>query len=582
LDSVLSVSDLCLSIRQNPDNLIVNRVSFEINPGETLAIVGESGSGKTLTALSIMGLLPSDARMAGGEICLKKKNGNAIRIDQLGQIELRALRGHDMSMIFQEPGTSLNPLMRCGDQIAETIMLHQNCAKPAAYERTLSLLKEVQISDPERVYDAYPHQLSGGQKQRIMIAMAVSSEPAIILADEPTSALDASVQKGILELLKSVQQKYKIGILFISHDLDLVRGFADHVLVMVRGQIVENKPVDELFSHPAHPYTQGLLSCKPGAGVRLRQLPTVADFLLTNSSQLNSLVFKEENIIKPEARKERLDRILGGLPHVSVQNLSVYFNGKNQGLFRNKQLLKAVDRVSFEVFKGETLGVVGESGSGKTSLSRSLLRLIEPESGRIRIGNLDLTSLSKKALRTGRKRFQLVFQDPYASLNPLKSIGSALMEPLEIQGIGKNYSDRKNKVIRFLEMVGLQEDHFGRLPHAFSGGQRQRICIARALIVEPEFLILDEPVSSLDVSVQAQVINLLTRLKEKMGFTCIFISHDLNLVRYVSDRIMVMKEGKIVEIAEADHLFINPQSEYTRSLIDSLPGRNKPNFKHGH
>jgi len=567
VEPVLSVNNLSISFGKAPATRVVQDVGFELFPGETLALVGESGSGKTLTALSIMGLLPKAATICTGNILLRGKGGDTIPVLTSSAKQLQAIRGKQVAMIFQEAGNALNPVMTCGRQITETILCHQKCGKSTARKKTISLLKEVQLQDPERIYHAYPHELSGGQKQRVMIAMALSCNPSVILADEPTSALDVTVQKGIIELLRELQQKHRISILFISHDLELVKGFANRVLVMYQGRVVEQKAVDELFTKAEHPYTKGLIQCRPPHGLRLRQLPTVADFL--NPEQVVADFFHPDNIISDSERKTHITQMMAGKPFAGVKNLVVRFSGSGWRLSRK---ITAVDDVSFDVYPGEMLGVVGESGSGKTSLSRAFLRLIEPEKGSIFIGNREITSLNGRQLRANRKFAQIVFQDPYAALNPLKTIGQTLMEPLVIHESKLSNAERKARAIHYLQLVGLRPDYFDRYPHALSGGQRQRIAIARALILAPEFLILDEPVSSLDVSVQAQIINLLTTLRAQMGFTSIFISHDLNLVRSIAGRIIVMKEGRIVEIAEADTLFSKPSSDYTKQLIQALPG----------
>jgi len=534
LEPVLSVRNLTIALNQRSDKTLVKGLCFEIKRGETIALVGESGSGKTLTALGILRLLPPEMIIKEGEITLQNKQGSPCVLTNCSTSELHTIRGSEIAMIFQDPGVSLNPVLKCGHQVSETILTHEQCTRHQAKTKTLEIFREVQL-DPIRTFNAYPHELSGGQRQRVMIAMAISGNPTLILADEPTSALDAPVQKGVLTLLKKVQEKYRIAILLISHDLDLVKNFADRVMVMHQGRIIEDKAVGELFESPGQAYTKALLTTRP-------ERAAGAGFPYTSAETF-----------------------------VNVRNLSVRFEASEFNFFRKNRHINAVDSVSFDVYKGETLGLVGESGSGKTSLGRALLRLIEPREGLIKIGHLEVNALEPKKLRQNRNLFQMVFQDPYASLNPFKTIGEALTEPLTIFQSNLNEKERKQKAIHFLELTGLHADHYKRLPNTFSGGQRQRICIARALILEPEFLVLDEPVSSLDVAIQAQILQLLNKLKETLRFTSLFISHDLDLIRCISDRIMVMKNGKIEEIAETETLFQNPKAEYTKILLDSLP-----------
>lgn len=545
----------------------VQDVSFHLQKGETLGIVGESGSGKSVTALAIMQLLPKkNALIPLGEVVFDGTNLNG-----LAEERMREYRGKRIAMIFQEPMTSLNPVMRCGKQVAEAILTHSSVDKEEAKQKTLSLFRKVLLPNPEAAYQAYPHELSGGQKQRVMIAMAIANKPDLLIADEPTTALDVTVQKEILLLLKSLQQETGMAMIFISHDLGVIDEIADKVVVMHRGIIVEQGTVDEILNHPQHPYTRGLLACRPPVGRRLKRLPVVREFLDNQwpggmDEMLSRLSLPDDD------RKQRHQTLYQGDVLLRVENLKVSFTA-TKSLFRaRRHTVKAVDDVSFELFSGETLGLVGESGCGKTTLGRTLLRLIAPESGKIGYEGKQITNLSHKELRQFRQRVQMVFQDPYSSLNPRMAIGEAILEPMTVHGLYGHATRRRDKVMELLERVGLEAAHYRRYPHEFSGGQRQRVCIARALAVNPGLVICDEPVSALDVSVQAQVLNLLNELKKDNGFTMIFISHDLSVVRYMSDRVMVMNKGKIEECGEADALFSNPQSDYTKKLVQSIPG----------
>jgi len=526
-----------------------------------MGLVGESGSGKSLTALSIMGLLPKQVTITGGEILFKDNNLLLLR-----RKAMRKIRGQKISMIFQEPLTALNPVMQCGKQVMEAILQHQQIPKKKARKQALLLLEKVQIPHTEKIFSSYPHQISGGQKQRVMIAMALANHPDILIADEPSTALDVTVQKEILILLKKLQQETGMSLLFISHDLNVVSGIADEVMVMYKGEIVERGDRRKIFGHPKHPYTRALLACHPPLDKRLKKLATLDDFLNTNKK--SSFQQEEETI---ENRKKRLGALYQQPPLIETEELTKSY--PLQKSWRGKTLseLKAVNEVSFKVFPGETMGLVGESGCGKTTLGRSLLQLIEPDSGRIYFEENELLSLSRKALRPFRKKMGIVFQDPYSSLNPRISIGKAIMEPMQVHRIYKSNTEQKQKTIELMEKTGLKAAHFHRYPHEFSGGQRQRIVIARALALQPRFIICDEAVSSLDISVQATVLNLLNRLKAEFGFTYIFISHDLSVVRFMSDRIMVMKEGEIIEAGDADEIYFHPQQPYTQKLIAAIP-----------
>lgn len=538
---------------------LVNNISFSLKKGKTLGIVGETGSGKSLTALSIIGLLPKQLEISKGEIILNNKN-----ITSLSSKEQQKIRGQQISMIFQEPMTALNPVMRCGKQVAEIIGKHQKLSKTQVKEEVLTLFKKVQLPRPEKIYSSYPHEISGGQKQRIVIAMAIANKPDLLIADEPTTALDVTVQKEIMKLLKGLQQEYGMAMLFITHDLAVVSEIAENVIVLYKGQIVESNSVKEIFQNPKHSYTKGLLSCRPPQDVRLKKLPTLDDFLNSGKSF-------EPEIIEPEKRIKQHKTLYEKKPLLKVEGLEKEYVISKTLLGKTKDVLQAVNNVSFEIYPGETLGLVGESGCGKTTLSRTLLRLIDPDKGHIYFQEKDLASLRKQQMKIYRKELGIVFQDPYSSLNPRLSIGEAIMEPMLVHKLYITKKECRKKAMELLQKTGLEEEHFYRYPHEFSGGQRQRIVIARALALLPKFIICDESVSALDVSVQAVVLNLLNQLKMEFGFTYIFISHDLSVVRFMSDRIMVMKEGTIVEVGDADEVYNNPQKEYTRQLIAAIP-----------
>lgn len=553
--SLLSVNNLHTYFKTESGELeAVKGISYELAAGRTLGIVGESGSGKSVSSLSIMGLLAANGRFTADSILLQLRD-QTHHLDQMAESEMRNLRGNQMAMIFQEPMSSLNPVLSCGYQVTEALRLHLGLSKGAARQQCLELFAKVQLPRVEQIFDAYPHQISGGQKQRVMIAMAISCEPALLIADEPTTALDVTVQKEILLLLQDLQKEQGMGMIFITHDLGVVAEIADDILVMYKGEIVERGSVEQIFAQPEHPYTKGLLACRPQLSQKLHRLPTVKDFI-------------EEST--PQSPTEISPKVLGETL-LEVKNLKTWFATKSGFPWQKPEYVKAVDDVSFSVFKGETLGLVGESGCGKTTLGRSILRLLDPRAGELHYKGQDLMQLSPRELRLGRKDMQIIFQDPYSSLNPRMMIGRAIQEPMEVHQIGQNKAGRKDRVIQLLEKVGLLPEHYERFPHEFSGGQRQRICIARALAVEPEFIICDESVSALDVSIQAQVLNLLKDLQEELQLTYIFISHDLSVVKFMSDRIMVMRAGKQVELQEAEALYHSPQSEYTRKLIEAIP-----------
>lgn len=578
--ALLDVRNLVTEFRsENYTMRAVNNVSFQVQRGKTLGIVGESGSGKSVTSLSVMRLISNPpGRIANGEVLFTERDGTTTDLLKISEEQMRSYRGNRIAMIFQEPMTSLNPVFRCGDQIIEAIQLHQKLSKEAARERTLQLLREVQLPRPESMIDQYPHQLSGGQKQRVMIAMAMSCNPDLLIADEPTTALDVTVQATILELMRDLQRKHEMSLMFITHDLGVIAEIADEVIVMYKGNIVEQGSVLQIFEDPQHPYTKGLLACKPRLDKKLRILPTVRDFMdekedgsiiervrISVDEKLHEVEFTPEDIA---ARNAELN---SRQPLLKVDNLQVHFPIRTGVFSRVTGSVKAVDGISFDVKPGETLGLVGESGCGKTTTGRAILRLVEPTGGTVMFDGNNVRSLGDDALKALRKDFQIIFQDPYSSLNPRLSVGSAIMEVLRVHNMYSNDKERKEHVLYLLDKVGLLQRHFNNYPHEFSGGQRQRICVARALALKPKFVICDESVSALDVSVQAQVLNLMVSLREEFNLTYIFISHDLSVVKFISDRIAVMNEGKIVEMGTANEIYANPQQSYTKHLIQAIP-----------
>ena len=584
ISPLLDVRNLCVDFTIQKDVVkAVKDISFIVAPGETVGIVGESGSGKSVTSLSIMGLLPNTAKVTG-EILFsnpRSPHTNPVNLVTLPANKKRNYRGGLISMIFQEPQTSLNPVYTCGEQVVEAILLHQKVSHKQAYRQSLALFDEVKLPNPREIMHRYPHQLSGGQQQRVMIAMALSGNPTLLIADEPTTALDVTIQATILQLLRELRDARDMSILFITHDMGVIAEIADRVVVMYRGKAVETAQVYDLFANPQHPYTQGLLNCRPRTDIRLKRLPTVADFMqvTTNSAgeieilpQIHNQAERESLLaeVSNNEVQERYQRLQNQQPLLSVRYLTKEFPMRT-GLFGKKTKFKAVDDVSFDVYPGETLGLVGESGCGKSTLSRCLLRLIEPTAGEVIFDGDSILELDDKPLRRLRRSLQIIFQNPYGSLNARQSIGSALMEPMEIHKLGSSEKQRRQRAIDLLERVGLGESAMNRKPHEFSGGQRQRICIARTLACEPRFIICDESVSALDVSVQAQVLNLLKDLQQDFNLTYIFISHDLNVVKFISDRIVVMNQGRMVEIGQADSIYNNPQQNYTRQLIQAIP-----------
>ena len=611
----------------------VDGLTVKIRLGQTLGLVGESGSGKSVTSLTIMRLLPDiGARIAAGSISFLGRD-----LVQLPRAEMRHVRGKDIAMIFQEPGTSLNPVYRVGDQVAEAILLHQKVTRAEARARTLKLFQEVGIPQPEMSLDKYPHEMSGGQKQRVMIAMALSCNPKLLIADEPTTALDVTIQAQILALIRKLRDERGMAILFITHDLGVIAEIADEVAVMYRGKLVEYDSVRNIFANPQHPYTKGLLACRPRLDTTRRRLPTVADYMLTTTDSDGRMVITEKTLtparlaeiegrgrgrllhprdesrssslvpsppssgerarvrgpngddacqskteepltltLSPQSRGEGTREDVAFVPAnqpplLRIENLKVYYPIKKGLLRRTVGHVKAVDGVSFNVYQGQTLGLVGESGCGKTTTGRAILKLIPVTSGTVTFDGTDWTSLRGAELRRQRRRMQIVFQDPYSSLNPRMTVEAMLTEAMSVHRLGTSSQDRRDRAASLLEEVGLLAEHLQRYPHEFSGGQRQRLCIARSLAVEPDFLICDESVSALDVSVQAQVLNLLKDLQEKRGLTYIFISHDLSVVKFMSDMMAVMNAGQIVEFGPSDAIYANPQNDYTKKLIAAIP-----------
>ncbi len=554
---VLYTQHLKISFKQqNEWRQVVHDVNFELFANEVLAIVGESGSGKSVSTLSILGLLPKKKARISGSIVF-----DGLELNKLDDAAFRKIRGRQISMIFQEPMSSLNPSMHCGDQVIEILRQHTSMSYKQAHMQTLALFEKVRLPRPESIMRSYPHQISGGQKQRVMIAMAIACKPKILIADEPTTALDVTVQKEIIDLLKNLQQETGMSIIFISHDLSLVGDIADRVMVMYQGKVVETASAKAIFDQPQHQYTKALLHARPSLEVRLKKLPTIDDYLKERT---------QTAIISPQQRQETHKEIYNQPPLLEVRDVSKTYIS-NTGWFGKTEEVKAVDNVSFKIYEGETLGLVGESGCGKSTLGNAILQLEPATAGAIYYKGKDITTLKGKQLRALRKEIQIIFQDPFASLNPRLTVGQAVMEPMTVHKLYANKKERISRTIALLKSVGLTEDHFHRYPHEFSGGQRQRIGIARTIALQPKLIVCDESVSALDISVQAQVLNLLNTLKASYGFTYIFISHDLAVVKYMADQLIVMQAGKIEEMGEADQVYKEPQRPYTQRLINAIP-----------
>jgi peptide/nickel transport system ATP-binding protein len=585
---LLSVQNLTVDFHaQRGHTRAVAGVSFEVGRGEVVAIVGESGSGKSVTSLALLGLLAKPAaRIASGTARFESEKLGEVDLLHLPEAQLQQVRGNDISMIFQEPMTSLNPVLTCGYQVVEALLLHTTLSAKEAEARTIGLFTEAQLPRPEQIFKAYPHEISGGQKQRVMIAMAMACRPALLIADEPTTALDVTVQARILQLIRDLRHEHGTAVLFITHDLGVVAEIADRILVMYRGKVVEQGTVLDIFTNPQHPYTKGLLACRPRLSIGKTRLPVVADFMDTDAAGNLTARANEGGNGFAEAPASQLrtnsdtaktfpveqkPRSTADAALLQVENLQVYFPIRKGFFTRATSYVRAVDDVSFIIYPGETVGLVGESGCGKTTLGRALLRLTEPTAGRILFEGTDLARLPAGELRHRRREFQLVFQDPYAALNPMLTVGEAILEPMRVHGVGGNRAAQKARVRELLCTVGLSEDAEQRYPHEFSGGQRQRICIARALALRPKLIVCDESVSALDVSVQAQVLNLLNDLKRELGITYLFITHDLSVARFMSDRLLVMSQGKIVESGPAAEVYAHPQHPYTQQLLAAIP-----------
>jgi len=554
MSSILKVKNLSISFG---DNEVIHNISYTLNKNEILGIVGESGSGKSVSSLAILGLLPKKlSEITSGSIIYED-----IDLTKLSSNEFQNIRGKKIAVIFQEPMSSLNPSMKCGKQVQEILLQHTNLSKKDAKQETILLFENVKLPNIERVYNAYPHEISGGQKQRVMIAMAIACNPDILIADEPTTALDVTVQKEIISLLKELQEKTKMSIIFITHDLSLISEIADNVLVMYKGEIVEQGNVSSIFKTPQHVYTKALINSRPSLKTRLKVLPTIQDYL-------NNTTKKE--IISTEERKLKHEKLYSKKPLLEIINIEKEYISKS-GWFTKPEVFKAVNKVSFKLYEGETLGLVGESGCGKSTLGNTILQLDKATAGQILYKGVDITKLPNSEIKKLRKEIQIIFQDPYSSLNPRIPIGEAIIEPMKVHNLFNSDEERKEEAINLLNRVGLSADYFNRYPHEFSGGQRQRIGIARTIALQPKLIVCDESVSALDISVQAQVLNLLNELKETFGFTYIFISHDLAVVKYMADQLLVMNNGIIEELDDADIIYNTPKKEYTKRLINAIP-----------
>ncbi|MEJ6791656.1 MAG: ABC transporter ATP-binding protein [Lacinutrix sp.] len=558
MSHLLSINNLSISFSSNgKENEVIHNISYHLNTNEILGIVGESGSGKSVSSLAILGLLPEKiSKITSGEILFKDED-----LTQLSSKGFQQIRGKKIAMIFQEPMSSLNPSTTCGKQVEEILFQHTKLSKKEVKAETLLLFEKVKLPEPQRVFSSYPHEISGGQKQRVMIAMSIACKPQILIADEPTTALDVTVQNEIISLLKALQAETKMSVIFITHDLSLISEIANRVVVMYKGNIVEQNTVEAIFKSPNHDYTKALINSRPSLATRLKRLPTISDVM---SDAVN------KDIITPEMRAIQHENIYNNKPLLEVINLEKEYISKS-GLFSKAKKFKAVDNVSFKLYEGETLGLVGESGCGKSTLGNAILLLDRPTAGAILFNGNDITKLKASQVKALRKDIQIIFQDPYASLNPRLTIGQAIVEPMKVHNLFSSDAERQEKAIEILERVSLEPSHFNRYPHEFSGGQRQRVGIARTVALQPKLIVCDESVSALDISVQAQVLNLLNELKENFGFTYIFISHDLAVVKYMSDQLLVMNKGKIEELDDADVIYNTPKKEYTKKLIDAIP-----------
>ncbi|WP_452225538.1 ABC transporter ATP-binding protein [Lacinutrix chionoecetis] len=558
MSALLTIKNLSISFFSNKEeNEIIHNISYVLNANEILGIVGESGSGKSVSTLSILGLLPKKiAKVTSGSIIFKD-----IDLTQLLPKAFQQIRGNKIAMIFQEPMSSLNPSLTCGKQVEEILFQHTKLSKKEVKAETIALFEKVKLPAPYRIYSSYPHEISGGQKQRVMIAMAIACKPQLLIADEPTTALDVTVQNDIIALLKELQAETKMSIIFITHDLSLISQIANRVIVMYQGHIVEQNTVEAIFKAPKHDYTKALINARPSLTTRLKKLPTIEDVM--NDSVSNEVITSKMRTIKHNT-------LYNKPPLLEVINLEKEYISK-AGLFSKAESFKAVNKVSFKLYEGETLGLVGESGCGKSTLGNAILLLDRPTAGTILFKGKDITKLGTAAIKTLRKDIQIIFQDPYSSLNPRLTVGQAIIEPMKVHKLCKNATERREKALHILNSVGLGDAHFNRYPHEFSGGQRQRIGIARTIALQPKLVVCDESVSALDISVQAQVLNLLNELKEEFGFTYIFISHDLAVVKYMSDQLLVMNKGKIEELDDADVIYAAPKSEYTKKLINAIP-----------
>ncbi|MCC7028295.1 MAG: ABC transporter ATP-binding protein [Saprospiraceae bacterium] len=564
--NLLQVKDLSISFLQEGNRIdAVRHVNFEILKGETIGLVGESGSGKTVTAMSIMKLLSPNAQYLSGQILWQGEDKDFML---MSEPEIRPYRGAEVSIIFQEPMSALNPVLTCGYQLGEALLAHNKCNKREIQSIAESWFSKVGLQDPTRIFRSYPHQLSGGQLQRVLIAIALCCHPKLVIADEPTTALDVSIQKLILDLLKKLKDEMDLTLLFISHDLGVVKSICDRVIVMQNGKIVEQNTSVQIFSNPQQPYTQGLINCRPPLKLKLKRLPTVQDFL---DGKTKEFWFDQTKLIHSVDQDRHMDELHNQVPLLTVDQLSTRFVKSRTWLGKPKTWFEAVKKAQFEIYPGEVLGLVGESGSGKSSLGKSILGLLETYEGSVTYKEKNLLTLSPSDWRPLRKDLQIIFQDPYSALNPRKKIGSAIIEPMQVHQIHNNSKTRKEKAIEILEIVGLKADHYERYPHQFSGGQKQRICIARALTLSPKFIVCDESVSALDVSIQAQILNLFQDLKERFKLSYLFISHDFSVVNFMADRILVMKDGLIIEEGKSYEVINQPKTEYTQKLIEAIP-----------